>query len=44
MIRSNHPGLDEATVNSWWEAQTESMGKGCFFAAANYYTFLARKV
>lgn len=35
--------VDEATVEGWWQAQTDALAAGHFFAAANYYTFLARK-
>mmetsp|Transcript_92527 Transcript_92527/g.283298 ORF Transcript_92527/g.283298 Transcript_92527/m.283298 type:complete len:303 (-) Transcript_92527:62-970(-) len=35
--------IDKASVDSWWQGQTESLAAGHFFAAANYYTFLARK-
>lgn len=35
--------VDEATVEGWWQAQADALAAGHFFAAANYYTFLARK-
>lgn len=35
--------VDEATVDGWWQAQTDALAAGHFFAAANYYTFIAKK-
>jgi hypothetical protein len=35
--------MDEATVSSWWAAQEQAIESRCFFAACNYYTFLARR-
>ena len=35
--------VDAPTAERWWAGQKAALRDGHFFAAANYYTFLARK-
>ncbi|MDA8129362.1 MAG: methyltransferase domain-containing protein [Betaproteobacteria bacterium] len=37
-------GLPEHSVEIWLDAQRQAMANGTFFAACNYYTYLARRV
>ena len=35
--------FDQPTADRWWAGQMEALAAGHFFAAANYYTYLARR-